>query len=70
MQVSTVPSMNYRQHQRNQADGRLAELAHRALGVWRDSWIHGVRRAGGLGGGFLLRAGQAPGPDSAISGYY
>jgi hypothetical protein len=26
----------------------------------------------GLGpcGGFLLRAGQAPGPDSAISGYY
>jgi hypothetical protein len=33
MQVSSVPSVDYRQHQRHQADGRLAALALRALGI-------------------------------------
>ena len=59
--ISTAPRMNYRQHQRDQANGRLAVLALRALGMWRDSWSHAAHRAGGLGGGFLFWAGQAPG---------
>jgi len=29
--------------------------------MWRDSWSHAAHRAGGLGGGFLFWAGQAPG---------
>jgi hypothetical protein len=48
-QVSTLPSGNYRQHQRNQADEPLALLALRALGIWRDSWLQAARRARGLG---------------------
>jgi hypothetical protein len=48
-QVSTLPSGIYRQHQRNRADERLASLALRALGIWRDSWIQAARWAGGLG---------------------
>jgi len=53
-QVSTLPSGNYRQRQRNQADERLAALALRALGIWRDSWIQAARRAWGSGAGFLV----------------
>ena len=49
--------MNYRQRQRNQADGRRGALALRALGMCEILWIH----AAALGAGFLLWAEQAPG---------
>src|SRR5215813_12211344 len=61
-QVFTVANMNYRQHQTNQADGRLAALALRAVEIWRDSRVHAAHRAGALGAVFCSeqRSPRAP----------
>ena len=61
-QVFTVPNMNYRQHQRNQADGLLAALALRALGICRDSRVHATHRAGALGVVFCSERRSPRGP--------
>ena len=53
-----------------QADGRLAALAARALGIWRDSWIRAAHRGWSLEGLFSALSSAVPGSDSAISDYY
>ena len=52
--------MNYCQHQRNQADGRLAALALELWCVARFVNVHG-QLVWKLGGGFRLWAGEPPG---------
>jgi len=64
-EVSTVTSANYRQHQRNQADGPLAALA---LGVLVFSEIRGFTWRVGLrplGAVSCSGQGRPRGPDSA-----
>src|SRR5215469_2554639 len=61
-QVFTVPNMNYRQHQRDQADRRFAAQRFEPLVFGRIRGFTLPIGAGALGGAFLFCAAPSPGP--------